>query len=225
MDKIRDKIGLSTLQYIAMGLFAAMAVIRLIFVIIGGMYPVFPNLIFFAGLIAACVGLFLSNRTVFSVGVAACALRLAIMYIPPLQYVSIWNLLQLASWVMLAAAVWCKPKTNQILPLVAAALFLLSFLESLLVWTQWGEDFLRYNWDSLLSYLLCTVAFAAVGVYCSSEKAFAVVKKSVSAPAGSVAKPMQTESNIDKIMKLHELMEAGIISKEEFEEKKRQILL
>jgi len=132
-------------------------------------------------------------------------------FIPAILFLVIWVLLLIAS---------LNPKLTKKLGIaagiIAAVRFLFSLISNLIVNGSLGLTFTGF-----LSYLALIVGALMIGLSATDNAA-----KEISATAASKATLVEknSETQIDRLTKLKSLLDNGVITQEEFDQKKKQIL-
>ncbi len=216
----------NTFKYLAGACFAVLVVLSVISMIQNGFY--FWNLFSMIGAALIAVSMFVSVPALTAIGSALYgvgAIRTLILYFGYLQVsgfpkgVFIPAILFLVIWVLLLIAS-LNPKLTKKLGIaagiIAAVRFLFSLISNLIVYGSLGLTFTGF-----LSYLALIVGALMIGLSATDNAA-----KEISATAASKATLVEknSETQIDRLTKLKSLLDNGVITQEEFDQKKKQIL-
>lgn len=217
----------NTFKYIAGACFAVLVVLSVISMIQNGFY--FWNLFSMIGAALIAVSMFVSVPALTAIGSALYgvgAIRTLILYFGYMQYSSfpkmtfIPAILFLVIWVLLLIAS-LNPKLTKKLGIaagiIAAVRFLFSLISSLIVNGSLG----LITFTGFLSPLALIVGALMIGLSATDNAA-----KEISATAASKATLVEknSETQIDRLTKLKSLLDNGVITQEEFDQKKKQIL-
>jgi len=217
----------SSLRYVAGACFAGEAVLVLINLVQNGFS--FWTLLCLAGYALIAVSMFASLPILTSAGAgvyAVTALRTLITYFGyikddwfPKRYLFM-AILFLAFWVILIV-VGVNKKSAKQLSFVAGGVAVLRFAIAM-IGNKMGNGTFGLTFRGFLSYILLIVGAFMIGMAFDSVTA----KVSVNTPNSSsvVAPKTPAESQIDRLTKLKGLLDSGVISQEEFDAKKKQIL-
>jgi len=170
----------------------------------------FQVLIYILAHFVVAIGLLLKKRPILQTG---CGLHIIYYIIGFLSFgFYIWNFLSLLFWLFLLLITFLPPKASLPLAFASAA-------------AQIVRAVVPYSFNpSLLNYLhlMLLIAGAILMGVAFSSKLPAPTKKGPIAPP---ATPAITSCDIaEKLIKLKSLLDDDIISQEEFEEKKKQLL-
>ena len=220
----------SSLRYVAGACFAGEAVIVLIDLVQNGFY--FWTLLCLAGYALIAVSMFaaLPILTTAGAGVyAITALRLLIIYFGYIKEDGFaWfpkrllftAILFLAFWVILIVVGTNKKSAKQ-LSFVAGGVAILRFAIAMIGdKVAYGSFVLTFR--DFLSYVLLIVGAFMIGmaIDCITVK----VSTGTNVATSKAVSSTPAESQIDRLTKLKGLLDSGVISQEEFETKKKQIL-
>lgn len=209
----------NTFKYIAGACFAVLVVLSVIFKIQNGYYFWGPFLMIGYALIA--VSMFVSVPALTAIGSAlegVCAIHMLISYfgylqdpwfpkgffISPILYLVIWVLLLVAS---------LNPKLTKKLGIAAGIIAA--------VWSLFESVSLGLTLTEFLDYLALIVGTLMIGLSATDNAV-----KEISATTASKATLVEknSETQIDRLIKLKSLLNNGVITQEEFDQKKKQIL-
>lgn len=217
----------NTFKYIAGACFAVLVVLSVISMIQNGFY--FWNLFPMIGAALIAVSMFVSVPALTAIGSALYgvgAIRTLILYFGYLQdswfpkMIIIPAILFLVIWVLLLIAS-LNPKLTKKLGIaagiIAAVRFLFSLISNLIVNGSLG----LITFTGFLSHLALIVGALMIGLSATNNAA-----KEISATAASKATLVEknSETQIDRLTKLKSLLDNGVITQEEFDQKKKQIL-
>lgn len=211
----------SSLRYLAGACFAGEAVLALM----NGFN--FWSLLCLAGYALIAVSMFASLPILTTAGAGVCAitaLRTLIFYFGYITWIPKWilftEILFLAFWVILIVVGTNKKSAKQ-LSFVAGGVAILRFaiwmIGNIVAYGSFGLSFRDF-----LSYILLIVGAFMIGmaVDCITAK----TPTDTNAATSKAASSTPAESQIDRLIKLKGLLDSGVISQEEFEAKKKQIL-
>jgi hypothetical protein len=133
------------------------------------------------------------------------------VFIPAILFLVIWVLLLVAG---------LNPKSTKKLGIAAGIIAAVRFLFSLII-NLIVDGLLGLTFTGFLSYLALIVGALMIGLSASDNAA-----KEIPATAASKATMVEknSESQIDRLTKLKSLLDSGVITQEEFDQKKKQIL-
>jgi hypothetical protein len=179
------------------------------------------NLLIALAYILLAVGLFICNPIISAIGCGVFLAEILIVVIQNIPYYSaisiVLNLLGVASLVMLLLA--CINRKNGKFFGIAAAAIRIVHLIILLVINSGNQYFATGR--IILNYLLFAIGAALLGIASDSFEA----KPHVAAVASpSTPPPIDTSDRIEKLTKLKALLDSGIITQEEFDAKKKELL-
>lgn len=217
----------SSLRYVAGACFAGEAVLVLINLVQNGFN--FWRLLCLAGYALIAVSMFASLPILTTAGAgvyAIASLRTVIAYFGYIRFA--WfpkltlftEILSLAFWIILIVVGTNKKSAKQ-LSFVAGGVAILRFAIGLIANKVVNGSF-GLNFRGFLNIILLIVGTFMIGmaVDCITVK----VSTGTNDATGKVVSSTPAESQIDRLAKLKGLLDSGVISQEEFEAKKKQIL-
>lgn len=179
------------------------------------------------GAVLIAIAMFASIPMLIAVGGGVSAVSSAIGFIIYLGYMDylpkryfIDALIPLVVWILIIVS-GVNKKSGKTLAMIAGALSALRFFV-IIFGNKLDYGSFGLNARGFLSYLVIIVGTFMIGLasesLLSDEKA--VVKTSVNAGTNATS----AESQVERLTKLKTLLDSGVISQEEFDEKKRQII-
>lgn len=183
------------------------------------------NFIFAVGFILLALSMFLQNEKLVLVG----ALLQIIGNIFEIKHIFdrygshlrianlLFTLLTIIAWSMIVLAV-IKKSNQKTYCIISAGLILTVFLIERIYWgIFWGY----FGFTGIFQELFTIIPVALMGTIIADTDFISGVSK----PTKKIAPvKMGAESQIDKLTKLKGLLDSGVITQEEFDEKKKQIL-
>lgn len=215
-----------TLKYIAGACFAIYAVLDIVSLIQNGFYV--WSLLVLIGSFLIAVSLFTSIPILTTAGSALClvtAARALILYIGyirddgiPKRYL-LYAIMFLVIWLLLFIA-GINTKSTKSIGIVAGVIAAARFV-AIIIGNLVDTGSVRLAFTDILSYLVVSIGALLIGL--SAENS--AVRKGGAVASSNKAKIQQGSDNvIERLTKLKALLDNGIITQEEFEMKKKQIM-
>lgn len=167
--------------------------------------------------IVFCVALLLRNEEML---LAAMALNALYKLYYLINYFCVANIIYFAASVLLLAIAFSVLKGKYNLPrfwYLPAVLYMISFFIS-----AFKSHYISFEWF-LIEDIIPAAAYALVGLWLKAADHSPVPKPVNSAPAASSSCPSQAEV-IERLKEYKSLLDCGVITEEEFQEKKKEIL-
>ena len=220
----------SSLRYVAGACFGIDAILMIINLVQNAQNGYSFNaweLLTVVGAVLIAIAMFASIPMLIAVGGGVSAVSSAIAFIIYLGYMDylpkryfIVALIPLVVWILIIVS-GVNKKSGKTLAMIAGALSALRFFV-IIFGDKLDYGSFGLNARGFLSYLVIIVGTFMIGLasesLLSDEKA--VVKTSVNAGTNATS----AESQVERLTKLKTLLDSGVISQEEFDEKKRQII-
>ncbi len=207
-----------TLKYIAAICFALIAVRDIVYVITD-FY--FLNLLPAVGSIFVVIALLTATPILSTVGFALCSINVLLPFVGG-QWI-LYNgtlfatqIMSLALYILLMIA-GIKPKSAKTLGLVAAVLAVVELVITIM------------GYGIIATYILWGLLLAAgamlLGLTYDGFSKKEVMNKAVAAQNSNIpAQGILEDNNVEKLMRLKAFLDEGVITQEEFDEKKKQLL-
>lgn len=229
-----------SLRYAAGACFAIAALMDIIYVILNE-YMSMPIIAVIAGNVLLAVAMFASVPVLVAVGggLQACAVIrtfFALFAVGDMPMYMLSKLLLLAAWILIVVAGLLK-SGGKILGIIAGALAALQGIAAV-VFFKLVYGFVPFPGSTVFLRLVTIAGMVMVGLAVSSNTAPAAAKAAVPmtpmaptapvapmapmAPAAPAAVPV--EKQVERLTKLKELLDSGLITQEEFDAKKKEIL-
>lgn len=219
------------LKYTAASCFAILTVWDIVDIIrnissgfggVGAVFVVISCLDFIADALVT-VALLTAIPAISTVGFVFYAMRcvgyviyiIAAPYYPVFQWATLFEIISLAVSVLLMIA-GLKPKYAKILGIIASALLTVRFIVNAVIHRLTVLNIV-YNWLFIAGVLL-------FGLFFDNYYKNVLSQKSPTAASKAVPPQAFNDANVEKLQHLKTLLDEGIISKEEFDEKKKHIL-
>lgn len=187
-----------------------------------GLYGVY-HIFAVVGIILLIVGLFTDKAILSSIGAGLNALA---PVFETIQYYILSNhilfdaylLLQIAFWLLIVFVILSKGKAPLILGCIAALvrIYIEYIYASFPIYSLYGLA----KMSLIVGALMIGIAFSSLPSKISINLSSLGIKQS----SNDEPKTADTQNNIDKLLKLKELLDMGAITQEEFDEKKKQLL-
>lgn len=208
-----DEKNLKVIRYLAGAMFIAVALTWIPSVLSywgSGFIWLFMSILGLAGVLLSALSMFSGTYSLFAVGVGMLALQNLIS----LRGVTICrNIFLLIAYILLAVAVLQKKKAG-VIGIISAFLFIISDLIFQII--------VNDNWWGIF-YSVESSACEAAGAFL----ACLVVQNTPQAQTANVKQAMaaiKTDNRIEELTKLKDLLDTGVITQEEFDAKKQQLL-
>lgn len=226
-----------SLRYAAGACFAIAALMDIIYVILNE-YMSMPIIAVIAGNVLLAVAMFASVPVLVAVGgglQAFVAIRtfFALFAVGDMPMYMLSQLILLAAWILIVVAGLLK-SGGKILGIIAGALAGLQGLAAV-VGFKLVYGFVPFPGSTVFLRLVTIAGMVMIGLAVSSNAAPAAAKAAVPtvptapmapmapmAPAAPAAVPV--ENQVERLTKLKELLDSGLITQEEFDAKKKEIL-
>lgn len=185
------------------------------------------NIIYWIILIALAVTLFLKNKKAVVVAAGANAL-LFIYYLT--QYFSVWNLFDFLSYAIVVVIIVLALKGNDVASKIWFLAGAILLLGNMIGWFKFEYfSHLSATWKSILFVLIETSALFFSGLWLKNDISpvnSAPVNEYATFNPNAIGVPQapDTIGGADKLIMYKELLDSGIITQEEFNQKKKQIL-
>jgi hypothetical protein len=173
-------------------------------------------------------GLFISNPSVSMIGGGLCAIRFIFPVMHENWSYTAGNFIWFAYWVLVALIFinW-KKKNKKIFAYIACGILLLVILyypmDNIMFWVNLRGHLPSFHYiASDLIMMVKSYGLLIIGTFLLGLS-FETAPKKVAQPA-TQSVDTNTESTIVRLEKLQNLLDNNVITKEEFEEKKKQIL-
>jgi len=220
----------SSLRYVAGACFGIDAILIIINLVQnaqnGYSFNAWP-LLTLVGAVLIAIAMFASIPMLIAVGGGVSAIpsaRTLISYLGNMDYVPkryfIAALVLLVVWILIIVS-GVNKKSGKTLAMIAGALSALRFFV-IIFGNKLDYGFFGLNARGFLSYLVIIVGVFMIGLATESLPSNAKTATTTSANVGT--KTTSAESQIERLTKLKTLLDSGVISQEEFETKKKQIL-
>ena len=208
-----DEKNLKVIRYLTGAMFITMALTWIPSVLSywgSGFIWLFVSILGFAGALLSALAMFSGTYSLFAVGVGMLALQDLIS----LRGVTICrNIFLLIAYILLVVAVFQKKNTG-VIGIISALLFIISdLIFQIIVNNNWWGIF--YSVESSAceaagAFLACLVLQNAPQTQTAKIKQPAIARK--------------TDNRIEELTKLKDLLDTGVITQEEFDAKKQQLL-
>lgn len=210
-----------TLRYIAGACFAAKALLSVISLAKSGFS--ISGLLPLASYSFIAVSMFASIPVLTTVGGVICLFYSLIsnawvILHAPIMY-KIQSILYAVLWVIVAA-IGANKKQSKQLGFTAGIAAVLNFLIIIVINLK-NQGVFGLSFTGFLSYFLLIIGAFMIGYASADMPVKAAAKPSTSAGGANAA---SSESQTDRLVGIKKLLDSGVITQEEFEEKKKQIL-
>ena len=220
----------SSLRYVAGACFGIDAILIIINLVQNAQNGYSFNawaLLTLVGAVLIAIAMFASIPMVIADGGGVSAVssaRTLISYLGNMDYVPkryfIAALILLVVWILIIVS-GVNKKSGKTLAMIAGALLALRFFV-IIIGNKLDYGSFGLNARGFLSYLVLIVGAFMIGLASESLPSDGKVVVKTSATAGTNA--TSAESQVEKLTKLKTLLDSGVISQEEFDAKKKQIL-
>lgn len=192
-------------------------------------YPLIQNLVYLAfaiGPVLLALSMFLQNvklsllgASIQAIGNILCIKRIFDIYRNHMRIANLlFTLLDIFAWCLIVYAI-IKKSNQKTYCTISAGLILATFLIRQIYWVAfWGASF---GFAGLLRQLPTIISVALTGAVIEDTDFISGASKSIQKTAPV---KLGVESQIDKLTKLKGLLDSGVITQEEFDEKKKELL-